>query len=174
MTVSHLQTGSIDRIPPHNLEAEMGGIGSVLVDREIMGTVEQVVAPSDFYAHVHETIFAVLQDLFNRGEPLDKITVAEALRNRDSLDRVGGLPYLSSLMDTVQTAGSAKYYATIVREKAVLRSLIHAGTKITQLGYEAEEDVDAALDASEHMIYQIGERQMRGDFIPVNQLISIN
>jgi replicative DNA helicase len=171
MSVSHLHSGSIDRIPPHNLEAEMALIGSVLVDREIMGTVGEIVRPNDFYAHVHETIFAVLLDLFDRGEPLDKITVAEALRNRDALERVGGLSYLSSLMDTVQTAASAKYYATIVREKAVLRSLIHAGTQITQLGYEAEEDVDAALDQSEQLVYSIGERQLSGDFVPVNRLM---
>ncbi|MBV8636770.1 MAG: replicative DNA helicase [Candidatus Eremiobacteraeota bacterium] len=171
MSVSHLHSGSIDRIPPHNLEAEMALIGSVLVDREIMGTVGEIVRPNDFYAHVHETIFGVLLDLFDRGEPLDKITVAEALRNRDALERVGGLSYLSSLMDTVQTAASAKYYATIVREKAVLRSLIHAGTQITQLGYEAEEDVDAALDQSEQLVYSIGERQLSGDFVPVNRLM---
>lgn len=171
MSVSHLHSGSIDRIPPHNLEAEMALLGSVLVDREIMGTVGEIVRPSDFYAHVHETIFMVLLELFDRGEPLDKITVAEALRNRDALERVGGLSYLSSLMDTVQTAASAKYYATIVREKAVLRSLIHAGTQITQLGYEAEEDVDAALDQSEQLVFSIGERQMSSDFIPVNRLM---
>jgi replicative DNA helicase len=172
MSVSPLHTsGPIDRIPPHNLEAEMALIGSVLVDREIMATVGEIVRSSDFYAHVHETIFAVLVELFDRGEPLDKITVAEALRTRDQLEKVGGLSYLSSLMDTVQTAGSASYYAKIVREKAVLRSLIHAGTQVTQLGYEAEEDVDAALDRSEQLIYAIGERQMNGDFVPVNRLM---
>jgi replicative DNA helicase len=171
MSVSHLHTGAIDRIPPHNLEAEMALIGSVLVDREIMGTVSEIVKPPDFYAHVHETIFTVLLDLFDRGEPLDKITVSEELRRRDALERVGGLAYISSLMDTVQTAASAAYYAKIVREKAVLRSLIHAGTRITQLGYEAEEDVDAALDSSEQLVYEIGERQMAGDFVPVNRLM---
>ncbi|MGB6984358.1 MAG: replicative DNA helicase [Candidatus Aquilonibacter sp.] len=171
MSISHLHSGSIDRIPPHNLEAEMALIGSVLVDREIMATVGEIVRPEDFYAHVHETIFAVLYDLFYRGEPLDKISVAEALRTRDQLEKVGGLSYLSSLMDTVQTAASAKYYATIVREKATLRSLIHAGTQITQLGYEAEEDVDAALDRSEQMVYSIGERTMNGAFTAVNSLM---
>jgi replicative DNA helicase len=171
VSISHLHSGSIDRIPPHNLEAEMALIGSVLVDREIMGVVGEIVRPQDFYAHVHETIFAALYDLFYRGEPLDKISVAEALRTRDQLEKVGGLSYLSSLMDTVQTAGSAKYYATIVREKATLRSLIHAGTEITQLGYEAEEDVDAALDRSEQMVYSIGERTMSGDFAPVSTLM---
>ncbi|MGC2242103.1 MAG: DnaB-like helicase N-terminal domain-containing protein, partial [Candidatus Aquilonibacter sp.] len=103
MSVSHLHGGSIDRIPPHNLEAEMALLGSVLVDREIMSAVGEIVRAADFYAHVHETIFAVLYDLFYRGEPLDKIAVAEALRNRDQLEKVGGLSYLSSLMDTVQT-----------------------------------------------------------------------
>ena len=149
----------------------MALIGSVLVDREIMGTVSEIVKPPDFYAHVHETIFTVLLELFDRGEPLDKITVSEDLRRRDALERVGGLAYISSLMDTVQTAASATYYAKIVREKSVLRSLIHAGTKITQMGYEAEEDVESALDASEQMVYEIGERQMAGDFMPVNRLM---
>ena len=130
MSVANLPV--IDRIPPQNLDAEMALIGSVLVDREIMGAVSEIVSPPDFYAHVHETIFAVLADLYQRGWPLDKISVAEELKRRDQLENVGGLPYLTSLMDTVQTAASAAYYATIVREKSLLRSLIHAGTQITQ------------------------------------------
>ncbi len=171
MSISHLHPGAIDRIPPHNIEAEMALIGSVLVDREIMGTIGEIVKPSDFYAHVHETIFMALIDLFDRGEPLDKITLGESLRQRDLLEKVGGLSYISSLMDTVQTAASATYYAKIVREKAILRSLIHAGTRISQLGYEAEEDVEGALDESEQMVYSIGERQMSGEFRPVNALM---
>lgn len=167
MTISHLHPGTIDRIPPHNLEAEMALIGSIMVDREIMGSVSEIVNAADFYAFTHETIFSVLVELFDRGEPLDKITVSEALRRRDALEKVGGLSYISSLMDTVQTAASASYYAKIVREKAVLRSLIHAGTRISQLGYEAEEDVEGALDQSEQMVYEIGARKMSGDFVTV-------
>lgn len=161
----------VDRIPPQNLEAEMALLGSVLVDREIMGIVSEIVRPEDFYAHVHESIYAVLQHLYDRGEPLDKITVAEELKRRSELDNIGGLSYLSSLMDTVQTAASAAYYAKIVREKSVLRGLIHAGTRITQLGYESEEDVESALDHSEQMVYDIGQRQMQGEFTPVNRLL---
>ncbi len=171
MNVTPLNSGVIDRIPPHNLEAEMAVLGSVLVDREIMGTVGEIVRANDFYAHVHETIYAVLLELFDRGQPLDKISVAEALRNRDALERVGGISYINALMDTVQTAGSAKYYAEIVREKSVLRSLIHAGTRITQLGYEGEEDVSEALDQSEQIVYSIGDRQSNGAFTPVNRLM---
>ena len=169
MSVTNLPI--IDRIPPQNLEAEMALLGSVLVDREIMGIVSEIVKPEDFYAHVHETIFTALTMLYDRGEPLDKITLAEELRRRDALERVGGLSYLSSLMDTVQTAASATYYAKIVREKAVLRGLIHAGTKITSLGFEHEEDVEGALDRSEQIVYEIGRRQLSGEFIRVNRLL---
>ena len=169
MTISNLPV--VDRIPPQNLEAEMALIGSILVDREIMGVVGELVRPDDFYAHVHETIFAALAHLNDRGEPLDKISVAEELKRRDKLESVGGLPYLTSLMDTVQTAASAKYYATIVREKAVLRGLIHAGTQITQIGFEHEEDVEGALDHSEQIVFEIGNRKLRSDFIPVHGLL---
>jgi replicative DNA helicase len=171
VSISQLHSGSIDRIPPHNLEAEMALLGSILVDKEIMGAVGEIVRAADFYAHVHESIFAVLYELFHRGEPLDKISVANALRARDQLEKVGGLSYLSTLMDTVQTAASATYYAKIVREKATLRSLIHAGTQITQLGYEGEEDVDAALDRSEQMVFEIGQRSDAQDFAPLNSLM---
>ncbi len=170
MTVQPLHS-TIDRIPPQNLEAEMAVIGSVMVDREMLAAVGEIVRPSDFYAHVHETIFAVLVDLYERGEPVDKISVSEELRQRNLLERVGGLSYISALMDTVQTAASARYYATIVREKAVLRSLIHAGTEITQLGYEGEADVASALDRSEQIVYTIGERRGVSEFMPVSRLM---
>ena len=169
MSIANLAV--VDRIPPQNLEAEMALIGSILVDREIMGIVSEIVRPDDFYAHVHETIFSVLQHLYDRGEPLDKITVAEELKRRNQLDNVGGLSYLTSLMDTVQTAASAAYYAKLVREKSTLRGLIHAGTRITQLGFENEEDVDGALDQSEQLVYDLGNRQLQGEFTPVARLL---
>jgi len=167
-----VQTLSIpDRIPPQNLEAEMALLGSILVDREIMATVSEIVKPEDFYAHVHESIYQAVHQLYDRGEPLDKITVSEELRRRGILEKVGGLSYLSSLMDTVQTAASATYYARIVREKACLRGLIHAGTLISQIGFENEEDVEGALDRSEQIVYEVGRRQLRGEFVAVNKLL---
>jgi replicative DNA helicase len=169
MSITNLPV--VDRIPPQNLEAEMALLGSLLVDREIMGVASEIVRPEDFYAHVHESIFSALVHLYDRGEPLDKITLAEELRRRGELEKTGGLSYLSALMDTVQTAASAAYYAKIVREKAVLRGLIHAGTKITQLGYESEEDVERALDQSEQMVYEIGMRQNTGEFTQVSRLL---
>jgi replicative DNA helicase len=170
-TIASGVSGGMDRIPPQNLEAEMAVLGSILVDREMMATVSEILSPADFYAHVHETIFGALSQLYERGEPLDKITVAEELRRRDLLDKVGGIAYLSSLMDTVPTAASAEYYAQIVGEKAALRGLIHAGTQITRIGFENEEDVEGALDRSEQIVYEVGKRQRHGDFNPIYKLL---
>jgi replicative DNA helicase len=161
----------VDRIPPSNLEAEMALLGSVLVDKEMMAAVSEIVRPNDFYASLHETIYLALYALYESGKPLDKVALAEELRSRGMLDKVGGLAYLSSLMDTVPTAASAEYYAKIVREKASLRGLIHAGTRITQLGYESEDDVPAALDESEQIVYEVGNRDARGSFSAVSSLL---
>ena len=152
----------VDRIPPSNLEAEMALLGSVLVDKEMMAAVSEIVRPNDFYASLHETIYLALYALYESGKPLDKVALAEELRSRGMLDKVGGLAYLSSLMDTVPTAASAEYYAKIMREKASLRGLIHAGTRITQLGYESEDDVPAAIDEVQQIIAAISSRDQNG------------
>jgi replicative DNA helicase len=170
-TIAPEGIGSLDRIPPNNLQAEMAVLGSILVDREMMATVSEILQPNDFYGYVHETIYSALIALYERGEPLDKVTVSEELRRRELLDKVGGVPYLSLLMETVPTAASAEYYAKIVREKSTLRGLIHAGTVITQIGFENEEDVDGALDRSEQIVYDIGRRQRRGEFVAIRSLL---
>ena len=149
----------------------MALLGSVLVDKEMMAAVSEIVRPGDFYASLHEAIYRALYALYETGKPLDKVALAEELRSRGMLDKVGGLAYLTSLMDTVPTAASAEYYAKIVREKASLRQLIHAGTRITQLGYESEDDVPAALDESEQIVYDVGNRDQRGSFSSVSSLL---
>jgi len=161
----------VDRIPPSNLEAEMALLGSVLVDKEMMATVSEIVQPSDFYASLHESIYLALYALYERGEPLDKVALAEELRNRGMLDKIGGMAYLNSLMDTVPTAASAEYYARIVREKSSLRQLIHAGTQITQLGYESEDDVPAAIDRAEQVVYEVGNRSEHNAFATVPSML---
>ncbi|MEA2664358.1 MAG: replicative helicase, partial [Candidatus Eremiobacteraeota bacterium] len=162
---------AVDRIPPNNLEAEMALLGSILVDKEMMATVSEIVVSGDFYAPLHESIFVALYALYERGEPLDKVALAEELRNRGMLDKVGGMAYLNSLMDTVPTAASAEYYARIVREKASLRELIHAGTQITGLGFESEDDVEAAIDRAEQVVYEVGNKSDRGSFASVPSLL---
>jgi replicative DNA helicase len=162
---------SVDRIPPNNIEAEMALLGSVLVDKEMMATVIDIVQPADFWAPLHETIFLALFALYERGQPLDKVALAEELKNQGMLDKIGGMAYLNSLMETVPTAASAEYYSRIVREKAALRGLIHAGTEITRIGYENEDDVDAAIDRSEQVVFEVGRRQQHGEFAPITKLL---
>ena len=162
---------TVDRIPPNNLEAEMALLGSILVDKEMMATVSEIVQPSDFHAPLHETIYLALYALYERGEPLDKVALAGELKNRGLLDKIGGMAYVSSLMDTVPTAASAEYYARIVREKSSLRGLIHAGTQITQLGFESEDDVPGALDRAEQVVYEVGNRSERNAFASVPSLL---
>jgi replicative DNA helicase len=162
---------SVDRIPPNNLEAEMALLGSILVDKEMMPTVSEIVSPGDFYASLHETIYLALYALYERGEPLDKVALAEELRGRGMLDKVGGMAYLGSLMDTVPTAASAEYYARIVREKSALRQLIHAGSQIAALGYESEHDVPGAIDKAEQTVYEVGNRSEHNQFASVPSLL---
>ena len=149
----------------------MALLGSILVDKEMMATVSEIVAPGDFYASLHEAIYNALYALYERGEPLDKVALAEELKNRGMLDKVGGMAYLNSLMDTVPTAASAEYYARIVREKASLRGLIHAGTQITGLGYDSENDVEAAIDRAEQVVYEVGNKSDRASFASVPSLL---
>ena len=149
----------------------MALLGSILVDKEMMATVSEIVQPSDFYASLHETIYLALYALYERGEPLDQVALAEELKNRGMLDKIGGMAYLNSLMGTVPTAASAEYYARIVREKSSLRGLIHAGTQITQLGYESEDDVPAAIDRAEQVVYEVGNRSEHNAFATVPSLL---
>jgi len=149
----------------------MALLGSILVDKEMMPAVSEIVQPADFYASLHESIFLALFALYERGEPLDKVALAEELRNRGMLDKIGGLAYLSSLMDAVPTAASAEYYARIVREKSTLRGLIHAGTQVTKLGYESDDDVPSAIDRAEQVVYEVGNRSDHNAFAAVPSLL---
>lgn len=160
-----------ERVPPQNLEAEMAVLGSILIDREIMPVVAEFVRPEDFYAVAHETIYRALLTLYERSAPLDKISLADELRGQDKLEPVGGLSYLTSLQDVVPTSASAEYYAKVIAEKAVLRQLIHAGGRIAQLGFEQEDDVEEALNTSESMIFEISQRNTRGGFTHVSDLL---
>jgi replicative DNA helicase len=161
---------TIDRVPPQNLDAEQAVLGALMVDRELMSVLGEIVQRSDFYAPHHATIFENLQRLYERGEPIDKVSVAEELRRRKLLDDVGGAEFLSRLLDSVPTTASAEYYARVVAEKAILRSLIGAGSRIAQIGFEPSDDVDETLDRCEQMIFQIGRRQGAG-FVLVKDLL---
>jgi len=142
----------IDRIPPNASDAEMALLGALLVDSSMFAAIEGLVASEDFYQPMHQMIFDSILSLRAKREPLDKISLAGELKARGVYDNVGKVAYLSTLMDSVQTASSAVYYAKMIREKAQLRRLIHAGTQVTELGYCGEDDVLNALLRAERLV----------------------
>jgi len=162
----------IERVPPHAIDAEMAVLGSVLVDRSTWPVVADILKPGDFYAHRHETVFAAMGRLFDSDRPVDKVTLVDELRAAGQVERIGGIPYLSQLMETVPTAASAAFYARVVREKALLRGLIHAGGKIAALGYDAEDDVLGALEKADSYVREVSGRRV--ERIPPRSVAELN
>jgi replicative DNA helicase len=154
-----------ERTPPQDLMAEQSVLGGMLLNRDAIADVIEVIKSQDFYRPAHAIVFDTILDLYGRGEPADAVTVGDALTRNGEAGRVGGLPYLHTLVQTVPTAANAGYYAKIVGELAVLRRLVEAGTKIVQLGYSAEgSEVDDLVDRAQQTIYDVTERRTSEDY----------
>jgi replicative DNA helicase len=160
-----------DRTPPQDLVAEQSVLGGMLLSKDAIGEVVEVIRHRDFYRPAHELIFEVIVDLYGKGEPADAVTVSAELTKRGEITRAGGAPYLHTLISAVPTAANASYYAKIVRERAIARRLVEAGTKIVQLGYVAEGDVDSLVDMAEQEVYQVTERRAGEDYVQLSSLI---
>ncbi|MBW4719394.1 replicative DNA helicase [Saccharothrix sp. SC076] len=162
-----------ERQPPQDLAAEQSVLGGMLLSKDAIADVVEVLAPNDFYRPAHQAVYDCVLDLYGRGEPADPITVSAELERRGELLRVGGAPYLHTLIATVPTAANASYYAEIVAEKAVLRRLVEAGTRIVQLGYNGAEgaDVDEVVDRAQAAIYEVTERRASEDYVVLEELL---
>ncbi|MEA5153369.1 replicative DNA helicase [Raineyella sp.] len=160
-----------DRQPPQDLVAEQSVLGAMMISKDAIAEVIELVHSDDFYKPAHELIFDAILHLYSLGEPADAITVAEQLTKRGEIARVGGHTYLYDLVASVSVAANAGYYAQIVRDKAVLRRLVQASIKIAQLGYNAEGDVDDIVDEAQATMYAIADRRSTEDYKPLEQLI---
>ncbi|WP_330468530.1 replicative DNA helicase [Micromonospora zamorensis] len=160
--------GHFDKTPPQDVAAEQCVLGGMLLSKDAIADVVEILKTNDFYRPVHATIFDIILDIYGRGEPADSITVAAALADSGDLVRIGGAPYLHTLIASVPTAANAAYYARIVSERAVLRRLVEAGTKIVQLGYGTasggSRDVDDVVDLAQQAVYDVTERRVSEDF----------
>ena len=158
MSIAELGSGyqgaSDERVPPQDMSAEQSVLGSMLLNKDAIAESLALVKGHDFYRPAHESIFEAILDLFGRGEPADAITVADELTKRGDLSRVGGASYLHELVQSVPTAANASYYAEIVHERAVLRRLVEAGTRIVQMGYgQGEGDVEDIVNRAQAEVY---------------------
>ncbi|HMM96390.1 MAG: replicative DNA helicase [Micrococcales bacterium] len=162
-----------DRVPPQDLHAEQSVLGSMLLDKDAIADCLEEVKAHDFYRPAHEAIFDAVLDLFGRGEPADAITVADELSKRGDLTRVGGQAYLHQLIQSVPTAANAGYYAEIVHERAVLRRLVEAGTRIVQMGYaQGEGDIDDIVNRAQAEVYSVAEKRGGEDYHALGELLN--
>ena len=160
-----------ERTPPQDLIAEQGVLGGMLLSKDAIADVVEIIRDRDFYRPAHELIYDAIVDLYGRGEPVDPVTVSAELTKRGDIARAGGAPYLHTLISSVPTAANAGYYAKIVRERAILRRLVEAGTKIVQLGYSTEGEVDDAVDQAQAEVYSVTERRANEDYVQLSTLL---
>ncbi len=161
------------RQPPQDMAAEQSVLGGMLLSKDAIADVLERLRPGDFYRPAHQSVYDAILDLYGRGEPADAVTVAAELDRRGLLRRIGGAPYLHTLISTVPTAANAGYYAGIVAEKALLRRLVEAGTRVVQYGYAGAEGADVAdiVDRAQAEIYDVTERRTSEDFLPLEDLL---
>ena len=154
------------RQPPHDNEAEQGVLGAMLLSPNTITDIVEELIPDDFYRPAHQLIYRAILDLFSDNKDVDPVIVAGRLDRNHDLERVGGAPYLHTLISSVPTAANARYYAEIVAEKAVLRRLVDAGTRVVQLGYEGTEgaEVDVVVDMAQQEVFAIAQRNVTEDY----------
>lgn len=163
--------GGLGRIPPQDVAAEQCVLGAMLLSKDAIADVVEAVSTGDFYRPAHALVFDAITDLYVRGDPADAVTVAAELTRRGELTRIGGAPYLHTLLSEVPTAANAAYYAVIVREKSVLRGLVEAGTRIAQMGYSEAGDVSAVVDRAQAEVFAVGERRATQDYVPLSDIM---
>ena len=159
------------RTPPQDLVAEQSVLGGMMLSKDAIADCVEVLRGVDFYRPAHESIYEAIIDLYGRGEPADAVTVSDELTKRGEISRIGGPAYLHTLIQSVPTAANAGFYAEIVRERAVLRRLVDAGTKIVQLGYSNDGEVDDLVNAAQAEVYAVAERRTAEDYVPLKDII---
>ena len=160
------------RIPPHNLDAERAVLGAILLEgREALPRVVEVLRPSDFYTEAHRAIYQAMLTLFDRGAPVDSLTLSEELRRTDQLQFIGGPAAIALLMEEASIAAHLSSYTSIVRDMAVLRELIQTSTQIITQAFDAKDEVQTLVDDAEKRIFSLAERRLEGSALPVGKIL---
>jgi len=162
-----MNTEFANKVPPHDLEAEMSVLGSLMLDKDAIIKVADFLRPEDFYYKKHEDIYRVMEELFSQGEPIDIISVSSKLRAKNLLEKIGGPAYLTELINVVPTASHIITYGKIVQKKRILRDLISAGQDISLSGYEEEKESEDLLDNAERRIFEITQKSMTQTFTSI-------
>ncbi len=162
---------SAERIPPQNIEAEQSLLGSILLDKDAIIRIGDLITPEDFYVEKHRTVYEAMFDLYRRQDPIDLVQLANRLNEKGELERIGGRAFLIQLSNFVPTASHIVSYANIVHKKATLRRLIHAASDITGLGYIEDEEVDSVLDRAEQKLFTVSQKFLKTAFSPIQDIL---
>ena len=169
--LSSLSEPEAGRTPPQDIAAEASVLGAMMLSTDAISDAVEILRETDFYRPAHQTIYSAILDLFVQNHPADAVTVAAELTRRGELAKIGGAAYLHTLVAGVPTAANADFYAGIVRERAILRRLVEAGTRIVQLGYAGTGEVDDVVDRAQSEIFHVTERRNTEDFQPLSTLL---
>jgi replicative DNA helicase len=165
---------SLQKLPPQNIEAEQMVLGAILIENDSINKVIELLSPDDFYKDTHRRIFTVMRDMLETGDAIDLVTLSDSLRGKTGLEAVGGASYLATLVSLVPTAANIKHHARIVREKAVLRKLIHSATDIITQSYEDSRtvvNIDELLDRAEKSIFEIAQGKIKDSFVSMKNIV---
>ncbi len=171
VTTQKLSKLSMEKIPPQSTEVEMALLGSMLIEETAITKAIELIDAGAFYKESHRIIYKAMLDLFSRNSAIDLITLIEELKKRGELDNSGGAAYLTSLTASIPTAANIEYYAKIVKEKSILRSLINNATEIVQDCYEATSDVDSLLDKAERLIFDVSSKKIEHKTVLLKDII---
>jgi len=163
---------SPNKLPPQNNEAEQCLLGCLMLDKDAIVKVVDFIKAEDFYKSMHQDVFQVMFDLYEKSEPIDILSVSSKLKERNKLEDVGGSAYLTSLINSVPTATNISHYAKIVRQKKILRDLISTSEEIGLSAFDESEEVDIILDKAEKAVFGIGERSLTQSFLPIKDILS--
>lgn len=162
---------SIDRLPPQNIEAEQSVLGALMLDKNAIIKVADLLRLDDFYRGSHQMIYESMLELFEKHESIDILTVSNRIQEKGKLEEIGGYSYLTTLANSVPTAAHINYYAKIVQHKSTLRKLIDAASHITSLGYAESEEIEKVLDSAEKRIFNVSQKFLKQDFIPIKNTL---
>ena len=161
----------LGRNPPQNISAEQAALGSMLLQEDAILHGVDILRPEDFYKKSHQIIFKCILELFEKSRGVDLVTLTEELNRINLLEEIGGVTYLTNLINSVPTAANIEYYIKIIEEKSILRNLINSATKIISMGYEEKEDAKILLDKAEHLIFEVSERNLGQSFVPIKEIL---
>ncbi len=166
-----MDTHNSEKLPPQNTEAEQAVLGSVLLDKNAVDKIADVIRPEDFYQDIHRCIFEAVLDLYSKSVPVDVLSLANRLEERNELEKIGGRAYLTSLANIVPTSSNVVHYANTVQRKATLRRLIEAASNIAAFGYQEDEDTDILLDKAEQSLFGVSQKYLKNRFISIKSVL---